>query len=124
MRRAAFEIKQNPTGNYYFTFKSSDERTHVISGIFPDRAELEWCLSRVRGVAAIADICIDTDPCKRPPYFWIQPKEDGILFSLIGFKGEIIFSSIPYSDETLCREAIDMLKASSQKAAIVDLTVE
>jgi hypothetical protein len=53
MKRAAFEIKQSATGNYYFTFKSLPEQANIISCSFPDRAELEKCLARVREAAPL-----------------------------------------------------------------------
>lgn len=124
MKRAAFEIKQSATGNYYFTFKSPPEHANIISCSFPDRAELERCLARVREAAPLADICSDKCQYAGPPYFWIQPKEDGVIFSLVGFKGEIIFSSVPYPDEMHCNKAINLLKSCAQRAGTVDLTVE
>ncbi|MEA5137329.1 MAG: hypothetical protein VB035_14460 [Candidatus Fimivivens sp.] len=124
MKRAAFEIKQSATGNYYFTFKNPPEQANIISCSFPDRAELEKCLARVREAAPLADICIGKCPYGGPPYFWIQPKEDGVRFSLVGFKGEIIFSSVPYPDELHCNKAINLLKSCAQRAGTVDLTVE
>lgn len=124
IERAIFEIKQSATGNYYFTFKSSDGTVHIISCSFYDRAALEKCLSGVREAAPLADICACADSSGSPPFFWIQPKEDGTIFSLIGFNREVIFSSLSYPDEMQCRQAIITFKASSQKAATVDLTVE
>ncbi len=124
MMRAVFEIKQNPAGNYYFTFKDHYGNKHVISCNFPDRAELEKCIAKVRDAAIIADVCYIGSPEGSPPYFLVKSGADGIIFSLIGFKKEIIFSSVLYSDTELCNEAISILKASSHKACIVDLTIE
>ena len=124
MKRAVFEIKQNSVGNYYFIFKDPDRRTHAISCNFPDRAELEICLARVRDAAVVADVWESSRSAGAPPFFRIQPGADGVMFSLIGFQEEIIFSSVPYADKTLCREAISNLKAFSQRAGVVDLTVE
>lgn len=123
MKRAVFEIKQSPMGYYYFTFRDNEEETQVVSCSFSNRAELEKCLSEVREAAPFADICTGTSPCGRPPFFWIQ-QEGGIVFSLVGFKKEIIFSSVSYPYESQCRTAIDKLKASSRRAAIIDLTVD
>lgn len=124
MKRAAFEIKQSATGAYYFTFKSPPEQANIVSCSFPDRAELEKCLARVREAAPLAVTFSGNGPYGGPPYFWIQPREDGVIFSLVGFKGEIIFSSVPYPDEMHCNEAINLLKFCAQKAGTVDLTVE
>lgn len=120
--RPAFEIKQSPTGSYYFTFKNAEGTTHIISCSFPDRAQLEACLANVRGTVPFAPIC--TDSCGASPYFIIQQKEQGIFFSLIGFNMESIFCSIFSSDAKRCKEAIHALKVSVQKAIIVDLTYE
>lgn len=122
MKRAVFEIKQNSAANYYFTFKNSDDVTLIISCSFPDRAELEKCLSGVRDAAPLAEVSIYPDSSGNPPFFEIQSKKDGCMFSLVGFQGEILFTSVFYSEEKLCRESIHTFKTFSQKAAIVDLT--
>lgn len=123
-KRAMFEIKQNSIGNYYFTFNDSKCKTTVISRSFSNRSELETCLAHIRDTAMIADVCDCCIQRGSPPYFLIQNDEEGITFSLIGFHDEIIFSSVPYSSEAECKEAISTLKTSSQKAGIVDLTVD
>ncbi|WP_304509455.1 hypothetical protein [Anaerotignum sp.] len=120
--RSVFEIKQNPSGSYYFTFRSTDEKAHIISCSFPHRAQLEACIAKVRETAPVADIRIVSS--EKTPYFFIQLIEEGISFSLIGFSGERIFSSVFYSDKLLCKEAIYALKASAERAAIIDLTYE
>lgn len=120
--RSAFEIKQSPTGSYYFTFKSGDGRIQVISCSFPNRARLEGCIAKVREIAPFADIC--TNLHGKPPNFFIQFKEGGFVFSLIGFHMENIFSSIFYPNEEKCKEAIHSLKASAERAVIIDLTYE
>ncbi|MEA5060369.1 MAG: DUF1508 domain-containing protein [Candidatus Pelethousia sp.] len=124
MGRAVFEIKQTPTDSYYFTFRGVDGDTQVISHSFPDRAELEKCLSCVRDVAPLADVCANLGAYWEQPFFCVQAQEDGLIFSLIGFNGEIIFRSVSYPDAMRCREAIAKLKAFARKAAIVDLTVD
>lgn len=124
MKRAVFEIKQSPTEYYYFTFRSDDQKVRVISGNFQDRAELEKCLSKVRSAAPLAETYTCMNPEGKPPFFWMRAQENGVVFSLIGFKGEIIFSSISYPNELACLEAIKTLKQLSQKAVIQDLTIE
>ena len=54
----------------------------------------------------------------------MESDKEGITFSLIGFRGEIIFSSVPYLSEVQCKEAIIVLKTSAQRAGIVDLTID
>ncbi len=124
MKRAVFEIKQSPTGSYYFTFKDCDGKAHVISCSFPDRAELEKCLAAVRDAAAVAEVLEYDSNRARLPCFLIQTKADGVAFSMIGFLGEIIFSSVLYGDEKSCTQAIGIFKALSKKAAVIDLTEE
>jgi len=124
VKRAVFEIKQNPAGSYYFTFVDPYGKTLVISCNFPDRAELEICIARVRDSAIVANVYNIGEPGGSPPYFLLCSGADGIIFSLIGFKDDIIFSSVPYPNGILCLEAISVLKESSQKACINDLTVE
>lgn len=123
MKRAVFEVKQNPLGNYYFAFKDSNGQTSVISCNFSDRAELESCLAKVRDTAAVADVCHATTSATTAPFFLVDDGEWGVKFSLIGFYGEIIFSSIPYSEWEECSKAIQMLKANTQRAQIIDLTL-
>lgn len=123
-KRAVFEIKQNSIGNYYFTFHDSECKTTVISHSFSNRSELESCLAHIRDAAMIADICDCYMQRGSPPFFITKNDEEGIRFSLIGFHGEIIFSSVPYLSEAQCREAISILKASAQRAGIVDLTTD
>ena len=123
-KRAFFEIKQNPVGNYYFTFHNPEPNTTVISHSFPSRSELESCLARIRDAAMIADIYDCNMPRGSPPYFAIRTDKEGMAFSLIGFRGEIIFSSVPYLNETQCREAIGVLKTSAQRAGVLDLTID
>ncbi|WP_037372553.1 YegP family protein [Anaerovorax odorimutans] len=123
-KRAVFEIKQNSIGNYYFTFNDSQCKTTVISRSFSNRAELETCLAHIRDAAMVADVCDCGKQRSIPPYFLMQSDEEGITFSLIGFHGEIIFSSVPYLSEMQCKEAISTLKVSSQRAGIVDLTID
>lgn len=124
MKRPIFEIKQSPTGSYYFTFKPMDEATHVISGSFPDRAKLERCLSKTRDAAIVAEICNLDEPLSPPPLFIIRGTQEGFMFSLLGYHNEIIFSSTFYADKEKCWDGIKSIKASAQRAAIVDLTVE
>ncbi|MGI6751984.1 MAG: hypothetical protein ACOX4U_05115 [Anaerovoracaceae bacterium] len=123
-KRAVFEIKQNPTGKYYFTFHDSECITTVISHSFSNRSELESCISNTRDVAMIADIHDSLMPRGSPPYFVVKNNEEGSTFSLIGFHGETIFSSVLYLSETQCKEAIHVLKTFSLKAGIVDLTID
>ncbi len=120
MKRAVFEIKQNPSGSYYFILKSSDEFVRVISCNYPDRAGLEKCLASIRDTAAFAADC----NCDTPiyPCFKMKRGRDGVAFSLIGFDGEILFTSEPYPDRTQCGQAIGSIKASAQRAGILDLT--
>lgn len=123
-KRAVFEIKQNPTGSYYFTFHDSKCIATVISHSFPNRSELESCISNIRVASVIADIYDCLMPRGSPPYFTVKNEEEGTTFSLIGFHGETIFSSVPYLSESQCKEAIRILKTTSQRAGIVDLTVD
>ena len=124
MKRAVFEVKQNPLGNYYFAFKDPYGQTSVISCNFPDRAELESCLAKVRDTAAVADVCRDATNAVSTPFFLVGDDGCGVKFSLIGFYNEIIFSSIPYLDWAACSNAIHMLKANSQRAQVIDLTLD
>lgn len=123
-KRAVFEIKQNTTDNYYFTFNFSNGKATVISRSFFNRAELEKCLAQTRETAIVADVCDLSKQQGLPPYFLMQKDKEGITFSLVGFHGEIIFTSLPYLEELKCREAISALKNSSQRAGIVDLTID
>ena len=123
-KRAVFEIKQNPVGNYYFTFHNSECKTTVISHSFSNRSELESCLANIRDAAMIADIYNCYMQRGSPPYFIMESDKEGITFSLIGFRGEIIFNSVPYLSEVQCKEAIIVLKTSAQRAGIVDLTID
>lgn len=111
-------------GDYYFAFRDPEGGTLVISHSFPDRAELEKCLAGVRDTAMIAEVCGQHDPCPPPPLFKLEKRTDGVTFSLIGYSGEVIFSSVPYTDETLCGEAISVLKSLSRGASVSDLTVD
>ncbi len=123
MRRAVFEIKQTPTGNYYFIFRDPDGEKQVVSCSFLSRAELEICLSKVRSTAPLSDVRIEPDEKGRYPYFLIQSQGEGLIFSLIGFMGEYVFSSITYADEASCRKALEIIKANASHAAVLDLTV-
>ncbi len=122
MKRAVFEIKQTPTGNYYFIFKDLDGEKQVVSSSFQNRAELEICLSKVRSAAPLSDIRIELDDKIRYPYFLIQKQREGFIFSLIGFVGEYVFSSVVYKDETSCRQALEVIKSNVVHAAVLDLT--
>lgn len=124
MKRATFEIKQSPTGNYYFTFKGLNGDTQTISRSFPNRIELEKCLSGVREAAPLADVIEDFDQYGKLPVFQIQRQADGFVFSLLGFKREIVFSSISYLDVKQCEQAIGILKDEASNAAILDLTID
>lgn len=120
MKRAVFEIKQSPSGSYYFTLKSPDEFVRVISCNYPDRAGLEKCLANIRDTVAIADDC--NHDSRIYPCFEMKRGADDVTFSLIGFDGEILFTSEPYPDLAHCRQAIGVIKASAQRAGILDLT--
>lgn len=124
MKCAVFEIKQSSVINYYFTFRSAEQKLHIISGSFSDRAELEKSISCVRSTAPLAQVCSYNGNKGKPPYFEIQNQDSGVNFVLIGFQEEIIFSSINYENEELCRKAIDLLKENAKNAAIVDLTID
>lgn len=123
-KRAVFEIKQNSIGNYYFTFNDYECNATVISRSFSTRSDLETCLAHIRDTAMIADVVESCMQCGSPPYFFIQNNHEGAIFSLIGFHGDVIFSSVPYVSEVQCKEAIRMLKALAQSAGTVDLTID
>jgi len=124
MKRATFEVKQSPAGGYYFTLRDPEDRTQVISCGFPDRAELEKGLAGVRDAAVVAEVRAAPAQADSLPCFVIRPCAGGVLFSLIGFRGELLFTSVPQADEARCRDAIGMLKALSQRAHVLDLTEE
>ncbi len=124
MKRAVFEIKQTPTGSYYFTFRGTDGERRVVSSTFLDRAELEKCLSHVRETAPLSEVNEESFQVGKRPFFWVQSKGEEVMFSLIGFRGEIVFSSIPYAKRENCLEAIKDIKACAQRAAVVDYTID
>lgn len=122
MERAVFEIKQNPVGYYYFTFKDLGGETQVISCNFQNRSILEKCIAKIRDAAPLSDIHSNTDLFEKPPFFMIDTRHDGVIFSLVGFSKEIIFSSVSYPNEYFCKEAIKAFKLTANNAAVIDLT--
>ncbi len=121
LQRAVFEIKQNAVGRYYFVFKDPDGKGLIVSKSFADRASLESCVAHVRDKAKVARISECTDGQAQPPLFLIQKYMAGYTFTLIGFEGEIIFSSESYLHKEDCIKNIELLKNQSLNAGILDL---
>ena len=121
MKRAVFEIKKNAVGRYYFVFKDAAGQTVVVSCSFGGRSALEKCLASVREAAAVAEVFTDGERVK-PPLFKIQECKDGFDFLLVGFEGELVFSSKPYAEKSDCITAVQYLKSQALDAGTVDLT--
>jgi len=120
MKRAVFEIKQNAVGRYYFVFKDTDGKLLIISKSFPDRSMLEICIAQVREKAKVAGIKENMDDIMQPPLFIINKDISGYAFTLIGFEGEVIFSSESYEQKSECLNSVELLKDLSFDAGIAD----
>ena len=122
LERGVFEIKQNPSGGYYFVLKDMGQETAAISGNYFQRGEMEKQIAKIREVAAVADIIYGMSDAITGPAFLITENGEGALFYLYGFDKEIIFSSGMYAEESTCRSIINKIRELSQNAKVVDLT--
>jgi len=113
-----FEIKKNPVGRYYFIFKDQQDQGLVVSKSFPDRSQLEICIAGIRDTAPIAAVFEIEE--KQLPQFFIETKNNGYIFFLKGFDGNLILVSDPYQDKSECIKAIECLKNLAFNAGIKD----
>ncbi len=122
IKRTIFEIKQNAVGRYYFVFKSLEGKPYIISKSFADRSSLEICIAQIREKAKVAGVTENyPDGIIQPPLFHIiTDKGMGYYFVLIGFEGEVIFSSESFAKMYDCICGIEVLKNQSLDAGIVD----
>lgn len=120
MKRAVFEIKQNPVGRYYFIFRGIEGTVLVVSQSFSDRSQLEKCISNVRSVAQVGEIKENESDKMQFPFFKIEKENEYYVFFLIGFQGEVIFSSDSYQEKEECVKAIKLFKSLSFHAGILD----
>lgn len=127
MKQSYFEIKLTSTDQFYFTYKLQNEQTTIISKSFSSRSEIERCISLIRDTSKVAaikneDDCEGTSNNKEPyPYFLVRTIKEGTRFSLIGFSGEIIFTSNSFDLYSDCISAISDLKNNVVEAGIIDL---
>ena len=121
MKRAVFEIKINPVGRYFFVFRDAEGTALVVSKSFGGRSQLEKCLADIRDTAQIAALKESAKNKTVPPLFRIENDRESYTFALIGFEGEVIFSSEGYAQRNDCIAAIELLKKLSFDAGIVDL---
>lgn len=119
-KRALFEIKQNAVGRYYFIFKDLSEKGLIVSKSFPDRSRLETCVAQIRATAIVAGVSGDPLNSIPPPLFIIKSGKTGYTFTLIGFEGEIVFSSECFENREDCIKSIEVLKDLSADAGILD----
>lgn len=119
MDRAVFEIKMNAVGRLYFIFKDSAGSSIVTSKSFASRASLERCIAGIRDTALTAEICMSPEKTV-PPVFLIHENNSGFSFDLIGYDGEIIFSSMKYGVIADCRAALKLFKNESPDAGLLD----
>ncbi len=120
MKRAVYEIKQNAVERYYFIFKDVSGKRLLVSKSFADRSALELCLAQIRESARVAEISESTFCKEKLPCFLIQKNLEGYAFSLLGFKGEVIFSSECFADKSDCVQSLGVFKNLSLDAGIED----
>jgi uncharacterized protein YegP (UPF0339 family) len=121
LKRAIYEIKKNPVGRYYFIFRDTEGTALVVSKSFGFRSQLEKCLADIRDTAQVAAIKESSGDHVSPPLFGIEYHRENYTFFLIGFEGEVIFSSEGYSQKRDCLVAVERLKSLSLDAGIMDL---
>ncbi|NLE24254.1 MAG: DUF1508 domain-containing protein [Clostridiaceae bacterium] len=119
MIRAAFEIKKNAVGRYYFIFKDDMNEAIVVSGSFGSRSDLEKNIACIRETAAVADLC-EIGENLISPLFKLCENKDGFTFSLLGYEGETILTSKLYHEKSRCVVAVNKLKRLSYDANIID----
>lgn len=119
MQSAVFEIKKNAVGRYYFVFQSEDRHRMVVTQSFSKRSQLEQCISEIRETAAVAELS-DSGRNVNPPMFQISPVDEGWIFSLIGFSGNLVVISEKYPTKEECITTVNSIKDLSMDAGIID----
>lgn len=120
MERAYFEIKMNPVGRFYFVFRDSNGAVFATSKSFGGRAQLEKCVADIRETAPLAAVACSLEVYQSLPLFLVQKSAGGFQFMLIGYDGEIIFSSEQHAGRGECNNAVRILKEMAPEAAILD----
>lgn len=120
MQKAVFEIKQNATGSYYFTYYIEAMRLLIVSGSFFKRFALENCIAQIREIAPLSAIARRTEVTSVLPLLRIENGEEGEHFKLIGVQGDIVFQSNIYVEQGMCEQAVKALKELSADAKIID----
>jgi uncharacterized protein YegP (UPF0339 family) len=119
MNRAVFEIKMNAVDRLYFIFRDSSGASIVTSKSFAGRASLERCIAGIRDTAPMAEIHRASE-CTVPPVFLIREGASGFFFDLVGYDGEIVFSSLQYKMAADCQAALRLFKNESPDAGLLD----
>jgi uncharacterized protein YegP (UPF0339 family) len=119
MNRAVFEIKMNAVDRLYFVFRDTSGASIVTSRSFTGRASLERCIAGIRDTAPVAEIHMASERTV-PPVFIIREGASRFSFDLVGYGGDIVFSSSLYKTAADCLMALKSFKNESLDARLLD----
>jgi len=103
-------------GRYYLTFSGEFKKVTVVSQSFNSRSMLEQYLGHLRETMAVASLSINGSL----PRLTISNVQEQWYFELRDYDDEIILTSIPFSDDGQCNEALKEFKHQVGHARITD----